>query len=123
MNVFGVGPEKAEALSKRMTACGIAESELEERFIRSGGPGGQHVNTSATCVYLRHSPSGTEVKMQRARSQALNRFYARRRMCELIEAQRGDADSPETRRIDKIRKQKERRRRRGQKRAPDTADE
>ncbi len=113
MNLFGVTPEKDTALRVRMAACGIAETDLEEKFIRSGGPGGQHVNTSATCVYLRHPASGLEVKMQQARSQALNRFYARRRLCELIEAQRGDAGTPEARRIAKIRKQKERRRRRG----------
>jgi protein subunit release factor B len=95
-----------------MTACGLAEGDLEEAFIRSSGPGGQHVNRSATCVYLKHTPTGLEVKSQEARSQALNRFYARRRLCELLEEQLLGKQSPEARRREKLRKQKSRRRRR-----------
>ncbi|MCC6696017.1 MAG: peptide chain release factor-like protein [Candidatus Hydrogenedentes bacterium] len=113
MSRFGVTPEKALELENRMTACGLREADLEESFIRSGGAGGQHVNKTSTCVYLRHAPTGTEVKMQKARSQALNRFYARRRMCELLEARTLGEDSPEAKRAAKIRKQKARRRRRG----------
>lgn len=109
---FGVTPQKEQELFDRMAACGVGEADLEERFIRSGGPGGQHVNRSATCVYLRHTPTGLEVKMQEARSQALNRFYARRRLCELIEAETLGAASPEALRREKIRKQKNRRKRR-----------
>lgn len=112
MSRFGVTPEKEAELLRRMAACGLAEQELEEQFVRSGGAGGQHVNKTSTCVYLRHVPTGLEVKMQRARSQALNRFYARRRLCELLEAQQLGKESPEARRAARIRKQKERRKRR-----------
>lgn len=112
MPSFGVTPQKQAELENRMEACGVCESDLEERFIHGGGPGGQKVNKSATCVQLRHRPTGLEVKMQKARSQALNRFYARRRMCELIEAQSGSAQSPQAKKAAKIKKQKERRRRR-----------
>lgn len=45
--------------------------ELRFRFVRSGGPGGQHVNTSATQVELEfdvaHSPSLSEQQRQRIR--------------------------------------------------------
>ncbi len=109
---FGVTPAKEAELERRMAACELKESDLDERFIRSGGAGGQHVNKTSTCVHLRHKPSGLEVKMQKARSQALNRFYARRRMCELLEARNLGDSSPEAKRMAKIRKQKERRRRR-----------
>ena len=112
MPSFGVTPEKEAELMRRMTACGVCEADLEERFITSGGPGGQKVNRSATCVYLRHIPSGRDVKMQQARSQALNRFYARRRLCELIEQKMLGEKSPEAIERDKVRKQKARRRRR-----------
>lgn len=95
-----------------MEACGLRESDLDESFIRSGGPGGQNVNRSATCVRLRHLPTGLEVKMQKTRSQGLNRFYARRRMCELLEGAALGAASPAAHVADKIRKQKARRRRR-----------
>ncbi len=112
MPKFGVTAEKEAQLAARMQACGVAESDLDERFVRSGGPGGQHVNKSATCVHLKHRLSGLEVKMQKGRSQGLNRFYARRRLCELLEAETLGADSPEAKRQAKIRKQKKRRKRR-----------
>ena len=110
---FGVTPKKEAELQTRMAACGLNESDLDESFVRSGGPGGQKVNRSATCVQLRHRPTGLEVKMQKARSQGLNRFYARRRLCELIEDEVLGAESPEALRREKLRKQKARRRRRG----------
>ena len=113
MTRFGVTPQKEEELGNRMTACQLADSDLDESYIRSGGPGGQKVNRSATCVYLKHRPTGLQVKMQQARSQALNRFYARRRMCELLEARLLGAESPEAKRQAKLRKQKSRRKRRG----------
>jgi len=110
---FGVTAKKAEELAARMAACGLREADLEESFIRSQGPGGQNVNRSSTAVRLKHRPTGLEVKMQRTRSQPLNRFYARRRLCELLEASQLGRASPEARRRDRIRKQKARRRRRG----------
>jgi len=111
MGKFGVTPLKEAELARRMAACGLSESDLEERFVSSSGPGGQHVNRSATCVQLTHRPTGLEVKMQKARSQALNRFYARRRLCELIEAREMGEESPQAKRVAKLRKQKARRRR------------
>ena len=113
MSKFGVSFQKETALLKRMVENDLAESDLEEQFIRSGGPGGQHVNRTATCVYLKHLPTGMEVKMQQARSQGLNRYYARKRLCELVEAERLGEESPEAKKRDKIRKQKSRRKRRG----------
>jgi protein subunit release factor B len=98
-----------------MAACGLIESDLDESHVRSGGPGGQHVNRSATAIYLKHRPSGFEVKMQQARSQALNRFYARRRMCEMIEARQGGGDTRADRAREKLRRNKAQRRRRAKK--------
>ncbi len=112
MTKFGVTTKKEETLYKRMDACGLAEKDLDESFIRSGGPGGQHVNRTATCVYLKHAPTGLDVKMQKARSQGLNRYYARKRLCELLEAADPNTTSPQEKKRDKIRKQKSRRRRR-----------
>ncbi len=101
-----------QALSERMEHCGIKEEDIKESFLRSGGPGGQKVNKSETCVFLTHVPSGLTVKMQRARSQALNRFYARRRLCELVESKLLGDNSPEAKAAARIRKQKDRRQRR-----------
>lgn len=113
---FGVTAQKEAELRGRMAACGVREGDLEEHFVTSGGPGGQKVNKTSTCVVLRHVPTGLEVKMQKARSQSLNRFYARRRLCELIETQRLGEESPQGLERARIRKQKARRMRRGRSR-------
>lgn len=117
MSRFGVAAAKEADLLARMARLGLHEEELDERFVTSGGPGGQKVNRSNTCVQLTHGPSGIEVKMQRARSQALNRFLARRRLCELLEERLLGRESPEGKRRDQARKQKARRLRRARKKA------
>lgn len=109
---FGVSEKKAAQLAKRMAECGLRESDLVESFIRSSGPGGQHVNKTATCVLLKHPPTGFDVKMQKTRSQLMNRFYARRRLCELIEEKELGKLSPESLARQKRHKQKQRRKRR-----------
>jgi protein subunit release factor B len=109
---FGVTERKQAELARRMEKCGLQEKDLEETFVRSGGAGGQHVNKTSTCVHLKHIPSGLSVKVQKSRSQTLNRFYARRQLCELLENQQQGKDSPEAKRIEKIMKQKDRRKRR-----------
>ena len=123
MTRFGVTPEKEAELARRMEACGVREKDIEESFVRSGGPGGQKVNRSATCVYLKHGPTGIEVKMQKARSQALNRFYARRRLCELVERAQLGPDSPEAIERERVRKRKARRKRRASKKYQTDAGE
>ena len=62
----------------------LLESDLEETFARSSGPGGQHVNKVATAVTLRHRPSGMSVTVQDSRSQMRNRQLARERLFEAI---------------------------------------
>lgn len=109
MTTFPVSWKKALELEACMRRFGVAERDLEERFVRSGGPGGQNVNKVATCVILRHRPSGLEVRCQQERSQALNRFLARRLLLRKIEAQRLGALSDEAKRIAKIRAQKRKR--------------
>ena len=85
MPTFGINPAKESALRQKMARFGIQESDLVEKFIRSGGHGGQNVNKTATCVYLKHLPTGIEVKVQKERSQAINRFLARRLLADRIE--------------------------------------
>jgi protein subunit release factor B len=109
MAVFGVSPDKEQALAERMAALGIREEDIVEKFIRSGGHGGQNVNKVATCVYLKHLPTGTEVKCQQERSQSLNRYLARRILADKIEAAILGKESAEEQRIAKIRRQKRKR--------------
>ena len=109
---FGITKKKQDELAKRMASLGIRESDIEEKFIRSSGPGGQKVNKTASGVYLRHIPTSLEVKARSERSQGLNRYYARKRLCELLEQDLLGDKSPESIKAQKIRKQKQRRKRR-----------
>jgi len=109
---FGVTPRKQTELEARMAALGLREQDLQEKFVHASGPGGQRVNKTASCVYLKHLPTGLEVKMQQERQQRLNRYYARKRMCELLEERTLGARSPAALKAEKIRRQKQRRRRR-----------
>lgn len=109
MTIFGVSIEKEQALKERMEKLGIRDEDLIEKFVRSGGHGGQNVNKVATCVYLKHIPTGIEVKCQKERSQALNRFWARRVLADKLENQILGEKSAEQQRIEKIRRQKRKR--------------
>ena len=95
-----------------MARLGIRQSDLEEHFIRSGGHGGQNVNKVATCVYLKHRPTGLEVKCQQERFQSLNRYLARRILADKIETMLLGKQGAEQQRAEKIRRQKRRRSRR-----------
>src|SRR5262245_50975424 len=114
MSIFGVSLEKEQALKERMLKLGIREEDLVEKFIRSQGHGGQNVNKTSTCVYLKHLPTGLEVKCQQERSQALNRFLARRLLSDKIENSILGKQSAEQQRIEKIRRQKRKRSKRAQ---------
>ncbi len=101
--------EKENALQEKMKALGIREADIVERFVRSRGHGGQNVNKVSTCVYLKHLPTGTEVKCQQERSQSQNRFFARRILVEKIENLILGKESELQQKIEKVRRQKRRR--------------
>jgi protein subunit release factor B len=94
------------SVEQRMKELGVLESELEEIFARSGGPGGQNVNKVSTAVTLRHLPSGLRVTVQDSRSQAQNRRLARERLLDAIERRRRDERAVELSRREKIRRQR-----------------
>jgi protein subunit release factor B len=106
---FGVSTKKEEALREKMKQLGIREEDIIEKFIRSSGHGGQKVNKTSTCVYLKHLPTGVEVKCQKERYQSLNRYHARKILAGKIEAKILGKESEEQQRIEKIRRQKRKR--------------
>jgi protein subunit release factor B len=91
MITFAVSEEKNRWLRKKMEELGILEIDIEEKFVRSSGKGGQNVNKTSTCVYLKHIPTGIDVKCMKDRSQSINRFLARRELVKKIEVITGSA--------------------------------
>ena len=109
---FGIRPDKESQLQQRMADLGIRESDLVERFIRGSGAGGQKINKTSSCVYILHKPTGIEVKCQRERLQSLNRYLARRELCDRVEAKKRGVVMARQQEAERIRRQKRRRSRR-----------
>ncbi len=108
---FPISEEKLKWLIEKMNSLGIKEEDIEEKFVRSSGKGGQKVNKTSSCVYLRHIPTGIEVKCMKERSQSLNRFFARRELIKKIERLYGLKSKEDIKR-ERIKKQKDKRKRR-----------
>ena len=111
--------EKWNKLTEQMKHLGILEAELDEHFIRGSGKGGQKVNKTSSCVQLIHAPSGVEIRCQKTRSQADNRYWARRELCGQIEERLLGEKSARQQAVEKIRRQKRRRSRRAKARMLD----
>lgn len=87
----------------------LNESELEETFERSSGPGGQNVNKTSTKVMLRHLPTGITVTVQDTRSQAKNRELARERLLQALNDRQRQAQQAAKHEREKVRRQKRKR--------------
>jgi peptide chain release factor len=105
---MSLSKEKQDELNRRMQKLEIFEADLIEKFILGSGKGGQKINKTSSCVYLKHLPTGIEVKCQTNRSREMNRFLARRKLCDTIEEQLFHETSKKQQLIEKIRRQKQR---------------
>ncbi len=86
-----ISAEKQAQLQALMEENGVLEDDLVEKFIRGTGHGGQKINKTSSTVYLKHVPSGIEIKCQAGRSQAMNRHIARLELCEQLTERRRQA--------------------------------
>jgi protein subunit release factor B len=100
--------ERLQELDRRLAELGVSPEDLEERFSRAGGPGGQHVNKTATAVQLKHVESGLTVRADNERSQIRNRIAAREQLIARIEAARAAEEA--ARRAARERRRRQRRR-------------
>lgn len=116
---MGPSKEKIAALHDRMKKLGVLKKDIEEKFIKASGRGGQKVNKSSAAVYLKHRVTGVSVKCGKTRSQHLNRFLALRNLVDKIQALTKGGKDPSFLKQEKIRKQKQRRKRKTQKKLTD----
>ena len=100
---------REKELYQRMRALGVSEQDIEESFVRSSAPGGQNVNKVATCVCLRHRPTGVVVKCQKFRTQGANRFWARQILLERIQQRHNQERQTKIQQVEKLKRQKRKR--------------
>ena len=112
-----ISSEKTADLARRMAELGITEVDLLEKFVRGSGAGGQKINKTSNCVFLKHLPTGVCIKCQMDRSREMNRFLARRELCEQLEMIRDGKAAAKTQAIEKMRRQKRPRSRRSKQRS------
>lgn len=104
-----INKEKWDKLTEKMTNLQIYETDLFEKFIIGSGKGGQKLHKTASTVYLKHLPTGMEIKCQESRSREDNRYFARERLFEKLNAILSDEKTKEQQKIEKMKRQKKRR--------------
>ncbi len=108
-------PDLVEApLRARFVSLGVRPEEVEERFVRGAGAGGQKINKTSSTVWLRHRPTGVEVRCQRERSQSVNRLLAWSELADKLAWRRADAANKKQAERELVRRQT-RQKSRGQK--------
>ena len=108
-------PDIVEApLRARFVSLGVRPEEVEERFVRGAGAGGQKINKTSSTVWLQHRPTGMEVRCQRERSQSVNRLLAWTELADKLEWRRQETANQQQAARELVRRQK-RQKSRGQK--------
>jgi protein subunit release factor B len=119
--ITDVQPAKVEALKARIARLGIDLAQIEERFVRGGGRGGQKINKTANCVTLVYRPMAVRVRCQRDRRRSINRFLALRELADQVEMRVSPETSERLKAIERIRRAKDRARRRAAENRPQAA--
>ncbi len=84
----------------------IREEDLEEKFVRGGGPGGQSVNKTSNRVQLVHKPTGIAVSCQETRDRVANRKIARTRLKEKLDLMLNGEESKLAKRQKRLQRRK-----------------
>ncbi|MBT4384548.1 peptide chain release factor-like protein [Candidatus Peregrinibacteria bacterium] len=101
--------ELAPDILQKAAKLKIEPQDFEEKFIRGGGAGGQKINKTASCVWLKHLPTGIDVKVQKHRERWGNRKSAYKLLINKIEEKVLGKKSEAAQKAFKVRKQKKRR--------------
>jgi len=115
--------EKIKKLEEEMKLFGIKEDDIEEQFILGSGNGGQKINNTHSTVLLKHLPTGIIIRWGKNRSQADNRFFARRALVEKYQEHVLKQPSKRVEKMEKIKKQKKRRSRKSKEKLPPPIEE
>jgi len=105
---FDVSPGKRTALLARIAELGIDPVQIQEQFIRGGGPGGQKINKTSNCVVLRYPPLDLVVRCQEDRRRSVNRFLALRELVDRVEMKIAPESSKRLQELDRKRRRKAR---------------
>jgi len=114
MNLPGksdLSEKKYGVLLNKIKKCYIDLSDIDEKFIRGTGKGGQKINKTNSCVYLKHKPTGISIKYQKERKRSMNRVLALRELVDAIERKMSGKASKKEREIERKRKSKHNKRR------------
>ena len=80
-----VNQSKIANLEERLAAMRVKPQDYKEVFTTGGGKGGQKVNKTSSRVQLTYLPTGKVFYCQKDRNLTVNRFLAKRMMCEYLE--------------------------------------
>ncbi|MBN1258384.1 peptide chain release factor-like protein [Candidatus Peregrinibacteria bacterium] len=98
---------KYKEILSMINRLGVDLADVEEKFVKGGGRGGQKINKTSNNVQLKHLPTGTLVRYRGFRDRSMNRILALRELLYKL-----DPDSPKNHEAEKVRKQKKRRQKR-----------
>ena len=113
------GPQKAqqtggytEKAPKERVEIVINPIDLEWKYVRGSGPGGQAAQKTSNCVVLTHKPSGISVRAGESRDTDTNKHYAIKKLKERLDVITNGSFSKKQQEIEHIKAQKDRRQRR-----------
>lgn len=111
MSIFD---DLTDKLKEKAASLNISASTVVEQFIRGSGKGGQKVNKTSSTVQLKHIPTGIEIRCQKHREQSKNRTSALKILISKVEHLKLGKESQISKKIYKLKKQKQKRSKRSQ---------